>query len=200
MILTLFNQKGGVGKSTIAIALADGFAVNYKTILVDLDKQATLSRLAMAESFHLDVYNVGHVSEIPALPGEVKIVDCPPYFHSQASELFNFSDLVLLPLKPGYGDFFSLSDSVQMVKAAHTKGAIVINMVKPNSGFTGEIRELIESLDFPILATQLGDRVAYGRALMFGSVQEFDPKAVAETRDLVTEVKNQLSDGKEESK
>lgn len=198
MILTLFNQKGGVGKSTLAIALADGFADDYDTVLVDLDKQATLSRLAMAESFPLKVYTVGHVSEIPALPGDVKIVDCPPYFHAQASELFEFSDLILLPLKPGYGDFFSLSDSVEMVRASQTKGAIVINMVKSSSGLTGEIKELIESLNFPILTTQLGDRVAYGRALMFGSVKDFDPKAAAETCSLVAEVKKRLNDGKEE--
>jgi len=51
--LIFVNNKGGVGKTTLAFNCAVSFAkAGYKTVLVDLDPQCNLTRLAMGESFY----------------------------------------------------------------------------------------------------------------------------------------------------
>ena len=197
MILTLFNQKGGVGKTTLAVFLADALSQELETVLIDLDNQGTLSRLAHLDTFELPVRTVANVEEINQQPEALKIVDCPPYIHGQAEKLFQLSDLVLMPTKTGYGDFFSLSDGVDIAKDVGAQAAIVFNLVKPGSAFGDELWEYYESFGVPILQSQIRDRVAYGRALAYNSLEGFDTKATTEMETLVNEIKYYLYGQKE---
>lgn len=54
--LVFFNNKGGVGKTTLAFNTAVKFAKKgYKTVLVDLDPQCNLTRLALGEKYYDDL-------------------------------------------------------------------------------------------------------------------------------------------------
>ena len=75
MVFSIFNQKGGVGKSTLATCLADVLNYSATACLVDLDKQGTITQAATLDSFPVAVREVEDVAEIPKLPEKVTIVD-----------------------------------------------------------------------------------------------------------------------------
>lgn len=193
MILTVFNTKGGVGKSTLAVCLADVLSQSGATCLVDLDQQGTITELSELESFPLTVEKVNSVQELSELNEAATVVDCPPYLTEQTLELLNLSDFVLVPIKPGFADYFALKKTLTYVYQAARPAGVVLNMVKSGNKVTAQIQELIGEAEIPLLQTTIGDRVAYTRALVTGTVYESDAKAAGEINRLIIEIYQRIT-------
>jgi len=192
-IITIAHQKGGVGKSTLAINLALCFQDHLSVALVDTDLQGSLYHIR--EDFQdLTIIGADKLRDIQQLDYDLIIVDTPPYLSSRLPELFLNSDFILVPTKAGFFDVMAIRSTLALIKEAqqkvpHIKAGIVLNMVKPRSGITREVAELLQSMGTPLLKARVHDRVSIARSSMTeGIFNGADRKAKEEIMSLTEEV------------
>jgi chromosome partitioning protein len=196
-IITIVHQKGGVGKSTLALNLAYAFSANVETAVVDLDPQGTIARLkpiigeegpAVLERGDQPISMLVHNETY-----KVIFVDTPPYNNAELPELLAISDIVIVPTKAGYPDVMAIESTIGFVKQAQLKrpglkAGIVINMVKPASALTEDVRRQLAEYELPVVA-EIGDRVSFSRSVVSGGIMKSgDAKAISEFSDLVNKV------------
>jgi len=197
-IITIAHQKGGVGKSTLAVNLALCFQDELSVALADTDLQGSLYH--MREEFPgLAIIGSDKLQDIQKLAYDLIIIDTPPYLSSRLPELFLLSDFILLPTKTGFFDVMAIRSTLALIKEAQRKSpqiktAIVLNMVKPRSGITQDVAGLLQGMDTPLLKTRIHDRVSIARSAMTaGILNSGDVKAKAELMALAEEVVEQMS-------
>jgi len=133
------------------------------------------------------------------LPYDLVIVDTPPYLSSRLPELFLHSDFILVPTKAGFFDVMAIRSTLALIKEAqakapHLKAGIVLNMIKPRSGITKDVANLLENMEVPLLKTRIYDRVSIARSAMTnGILNSSDSKASAEIMALAEEVVEQIA-------
>jgi chromosome partitioning protein len=197
-IIVFANQKGGVGKTSLCLLSAYYFAASVKTAVMDLDVQGSLSQLVPQDSGLTLIKRPASWQELLHLPFNILFIDTPPYLSADLPGLFAIADLVILPIKPGYFDALALKATMALVKAAKVKNAIlaygvVLNMVKPNTTITEEVKTLVKQAELPLLSTNVMDRVSYTRSLLNGGIMESsDVKAQFEISALADEMLNLL--------
>jgi chromosome partitioning protein len=198
-IITLAHQKGGVGKSTLALNLALCFQDQLSVALIDSDLQGSIYHLK--EDFpDIEILSPDKISELPDLNYDLIIVDTPPYLSNRLNELFIHSDFVLIPTKAGFFDVMAVKSTLTLVKFAQArnrnlKAGIVLNMIKPRSGITAEVVDLLSSLGTPLLKSRVFDRVSLSRSSMTsGILKSADQKAIEEVTFLAEEIINLLSE------
>ena len=196
-IITIAHQKGGVGKSTLALNLALGFQAQLAVRLIDTDIQGSLYHIK--EDFdELAIAGPPELAE-DKQPYDLVIVDTPPYLTNRLPELFQRSDLIIVPTKAGFFDVMAIRSTVALIKRAQKekpglKAAIVLNMVKPRSGITAEVIALLKEMQIPLLDTKIHDRVSIARSAMIGGIfQSHDQKAKDELMALTGEIIDLLS-------
>lgn len=192
-IITIAHQKGGVGKSTLAINLALSFQDQLSVTLVDTDLQGSLFHLR--DDFPgVTIMGATNFKDIGQLSSDLVIVDTPPYLSNQLSELFLHSDLILVPTKAGFFDVMAIRSTLTLIKQAKAKAAIVLNMVKPRTGMTRDVTQLLATMDTPLLQTIIHDRVSITRSAITGGILKgTDTKAKEEIMALAEEIVNYIS-------
>ncbi|WP_439698878.1 AAA family ATPase [Mucilaginibacter sp. AW1-7] len=197
-IITVAHQKGGVGKSTLAMNLAVCFQDQLNVALVDTDLQGSLFQIK-EELPGLAVVGNDQLQDIKRLEYDLVIVDTPPYLSNKLPELFSLSDFILIPTKAGFFDVMAIRSTIALLKDAQVKkpdiqAGIVMNMIKPRSGITKEVSSLLQSMETPVLATMIHDRVSIARSsITAGVLQGSDNKAIEEITSLAEEIVNRIS-------
>ena len=197
-IITVAHQKGGVGKSTMALNLALCFQDQLKVALVDSDLQGSIYHVK-DEFRGLTVLSPEQISVIPNLNYDLIIVDTPPYLSNRLTELFQFSDFVLVPTKAGFFDVMAIRSTLALIRFSQAKNkrlkaGIVLNMIKPRTAITKDITGLLQGLGTPLLKTMVHDRVSITRSSMTsGIMKTTDLKAKEEITSLAEEIVNQIS-------
>ena len=198
-IITVAHQKGGVGKSTLAMNLAVCFQDQLSVALVDTDLQGSIVDL-QEHLPGLTVMQEDNFESIKAARQELIIIDTPPYLSNRLPELFLISDYVLIPTKAGFFDVMAIRSTLALVKQAQVKqpqlkAGIVLNMIKPRSGVTQEVLNLLQSFDTPVLRTMVHDRVSFTRSPITGGVLAgVDIKAKEEITGLAEEIVDSISE------
>jgi len=198
-IITVAHQKGGVGKSTLAMNLAVCFQDQLSVALVDTDLQGSIVDL-QEHLPGLTVMQEDNFESIKAAKQELIIIDTPPYLSNRLPELFLISDYVLIPTKAGFFDVMAIRSTLALVKQAQVKqpqlkAGIVLNMIKPRSGVTQEVLNLLQSFDTPVLRTMVHDRVSFTRSPITGGVLAgVDVKAKEEITGLAEEIVDSISE------
>lgn len=193
LTITLANQKGGVGKSSIALNLASALQNAGLTVsLSELDVQETLARFAANHPIPL----VPPETELSTLDTDYLVIDTPPYLTKRLRETLPLTDILLIPLRPGIADIQALTDTLSLVKGstASVRVFVVFNSVKHTAkAFVAELRKSIESDGLEVLDTVITDRLSYARAGLYGGIftapdELRDAKAEAEINDLLREI------------
>jgi chromosome partitioning protein len=213
MIITVTNQKGGVGKTTLSLHIAAEFALSgFQTKLIDTDPQhSALDWTAQRDALDLDP-----LFELEAWPKDtlhkhieskasgydVVIIDVPPQVESHCRSAVIVADMILVPLNASPFDLWAASATIETIRAARQfkpdiDAAFVLNSIDPRIVLTRETSAALEEYeDMDLLNTRVCRRVDFAYALAEGKVvQEYAPssKARREIRQLVQELRQRKS-------
>jgi chromosome partitioning protein len=186
--IAVLSQKGGSGKTTIALHLAVASALSGKnTAIIDLDPQASAARWGDRRETELPVVisaqaaRLGkEIDRVRDLGGEFLIIDTAPHSDSAALEAARAADLVIIPCRPAILDLEAITSTTGLVEVTKTPAFVVMNAVAPVGAEAESALDLLKSLDIAVCPTRLGNRVAFSRALVSGqTAQEVEPEGKA---------------------
>jgi chromosome partitioning protein len=208
-VIAIVNQKGGAGKTTIALnlaaALADG---GTRVLLIDADPQHTASDWSAVREkappfmliglpqpvLHRDVPNL-------AADYDYVVIDGPPRNYEVTRSAIAAADLVLIPVQPSGADFWASRETVKLAQEAHAfketqKTVLLVSRRKGQTALGRDIREALASFELPLLRTDVPDRVAYAEVMTAGTTMiESQPKGPGanDIRALLDEIQELLA-------
>lgn len=204
-VISILNQKGGTGKSTVAINLAVGFARdNKKVLLIDTDHQRS-SMVWYANREESPAVSVISIPEAGALKRSVAdhkknydiiIIDGTPSEDRLTTASIGTSDLVIVPLQPSALDFWSTETLIERVLQAQDisglEGRYLLTRYPTTATHLGkEIEELVAEQEMPMFKTKVHNRIAYADSISANtSIWSWhDAKSKDEMNNLFLEVK-----------
>ncbi|MAQ84069.1 MAG: cobyrinic acid a,c-diamide synthase [Maritimibacter sp.] len=176
-VLTVAQQKGGAGKTTLAINLAVRFAEMGKTVAVlDTDPQGSLGRWFMTRRDRMDgdaglefgtasAWGVSYECEKLRRDHDLVLIDTPPRIDADLRPALREADLILVPVATSQMDLWAVESVFELAKRENRDALIVMNRVPPRARLTERITAEIEEAGLDRAQAALGNRVAYAEAL-----------------------------------
>ncbi|GAB2730977.1 MULTISPECIES: ParA family partition ATPase [Halomonas] len=209
MIIGVLNQKGGVGKTTLAVNIAAALArTGKRVLLIDADPQGSALDWAAAREGDPLFAVVGlpkpSIHKELALVGEgydVVVIDGPPRVTDLARSAIMASDIVLIPVQPSPYDIWAADEVVKLIQEAsvfkeNLKSVFVINRKIANTAIGRDVREALEAYDLPTLEASIVQRVAFAEAAAVGKAiyeQDRDGVASQEIEAVVSELQERFA-------
>jgi chromosome partitioning protein len=184
MIVALLNQKGGVGKTTLALHLAGEWArAGARVLLIDADPQASaldwseqrshqgIERLFGVVGLARDTLH-RETAELARSVDHV-VIDGPPRVAGLMRSALLAADLVLIPVQPSPLDGWASAEMLSLLREARIfrpdlAARFVLNRCGPRSIIARETSASLADQDPPLLPTMIGQRVAFAEAMQHG--------------------------------
>jgi chromosome partitioning protein len=189
-VVSICSQKGGVGKTTLALNLGVmSEQRGLRTVLIDVDAQQSLVKLA-DERGHGSVPDVvsaqaarvqNHVEEARQAGADLIIIDTGPNSEIASKLAMQSSDHVLIPCKPSPIDLKAIESSLDLARAAGDRPkTIVITMALARSSITDETAKVIRDSGYEVAPVVIYQRLPYVYSTASGqAVCEYDPASKA---------------------
>ena len=186
--LALISQKGGSGKTTLAVHLAVCAIQEGKAVaLIDLDPQASCLDWFQARDTQNELAAIqAKAEQLPELLKQAKkggvdlvILDTAPHSDNSAALTAKLADFVLVPCRPSRPDMKAVASTVAILQRAKARYSIILNAV-PLGSRTLEAQEVLKGQGFNVMNISISRRVALDYALDDGrSVHEYEPEGKA---------------------
>lgn len=193
MILAFLNQKGGVGKTTLAIHIAAALTLKGRSVLlVDSDPQGSALDWASTRKDNSLFPVIGLPKnnlhkEIPSHASRYDdvVIDGPPRVNELARSAILASDMVLIPVQPSPYDVWAAKEIIDLLEEASVFKEkqiyrFVINRKIVNTAIGRDVVEALSNYKTPVLSSSIGQRVVFAESAGQGStVMETDPNGQA---------------------
>jgi chromosome partitioning protein len=185
LTIALISQKGGVGKTTLAIHLATAFETNgQQTLLVDLDPQTSAAEWKDAREAERPYVIAVPSSRLAKTletarenQADVVVLDTAPHSEGTALEAARAADLILVPCQPSIMDLRAMRKTADVLNYLKKPTFAVLNEVAPQGSVADEAaRAITAQFAMSVCPIRLGQRVAFNRCLLTGqTAQEYEP-------------------------
>ena len=203
-VITIAQQKGGTGKTTLSVHLALAFIKyhNLRVAIIDTDPQGSLGKWFMIRT-EKKVSNEGLTFKTASLWGadyeakilkadhDIVIIDTPPKIESDARPSIEAADLVLIPMSASHVDFWATGAIVEIAKQANKKILVQINRSNQRSKLIDKTNDFIKSLNLLSTNTIVGNRQIYASSMGEGKTAVEKQKkgnAVEEIKNLSEQI------------
>ena len=203
-VITIAQQKGGTGKTTLAVHLALAFIKyhNLKLAIIDTDPQGSLGKWFVIRSGKklsngnltfktASLWGAQYESKALKNDHDLVIIDTPPKIESDARPSIEAADLVLIPMSASHVDFWATGAIVDIAKKANKKILIQINRANQRSKLISKTNDFIKSLKISSTKTIIGHRQIYAASMGEGKTaveKQKKSKAVDEIKNLSNQI------------
>ena len=201
-IISILNQKGGSGKTTLTTNLAFALVkAKHKVLIVDSDPQG--SARDWNNETGGDIVSVVGLDR-PSLAKDIKavsngydfvLIDGAPQLSDQMAAAIRVSDVVLIPVQPSPYDIWATSSLVEAIKQRQELGAslkafFVVSRAIKNTKLAEEVKGALQAYELPLLNCGTTQRVAYSNTAATGETvfQSQDKKAQIEMTNIANEL------------
>ncbi|MDK3019627.1 ParA family partition ATPase [Pseudodonghicola flavimaris] len=176
-VITIAQQKGGAGKTTLAVNLAVGFAKAGKSVaLMDTDPQGSAGRWFMARLEDRDgtpdldfstasAWGVTYEVRKLADAHDIVIIDTPPKADSDLRPALRASDLVLVPVATSHLDLWAVEVVLYLAGRESKPAMIVMTRNRPGTRLAGEVAQKASELEADVAEASMANRVVYAETL-----------------------------------
>ncbi len=193
-IWSVLSQKGGAGKTTVALHLAVAALQDGKNVIViDVDPQQSAAKWSNIREIDSPKIIAAITPDLPKVLAdaakrgvELAIIDTSPRADRDCIDICRRADFVVVPVRPSVMDIPAVEETMQLIETAgqRNKSVIVLNAVPAHTSEGKEAAEVLATIG-ELIPVSLGDRVDFRRALTGGQgVTEFAPKSKAASEAL----------------
>ncbi|SFU20958.1 ParA family partition ATPase [Sedimentitalea nanhaiensis] len=204
-VITVAQQKGGAGKTTLAVNLAVGFAKAGKSVaLMDTDPQGSAGRWFMTrlettgdpgiEFSTASAWGVSYECRKLADRYDIVVIDTPPKADSDLRPALRAADLVLIPVATSHLDLWAVEAVLDLAQRENKTALMVMTRARAGTRLSAEVAAKAAELDADTALTPMTNRVIYAETLGQGRAAIEAPKGPVheEVAALVQEVEARL--------
>lgn len=184
-VVAIVSQKGGAGKTTLALHLAAAaHAGGISAAIIDLDPQASAAGWGDSrEAENPPVVALPHTRLAQGIQAArdggagLVVIDTAPHSEAAALAATRAADLVLIPCRAGILDLRAVSTTAELVRMAGTPAFVMLNAVPPRATqLVADAREAVAVHGLDVAPVAIQQRAAYVHALTAGqTAPEYEP-------------------------
>lgn len=192
-VITIAQQKGGAGKTTLAAHLALAWqGLGERVALVDIDPQGSLSHWFALREAHLGKGNTGiDLTQITGWRASAEIdrlkrayslvvVDSPPHAQTDAKIAVRAANLVVIPVQPSPLDVWATRPTVELAASEKVPALLVMNRVPSRRLMTDDMIAALGEIQAELAAARIGNRSSFAMSMAAGlGIAEHAPDTIA---------------------
>ena len=194
-VIAIANQKGGTGKSTTAINVAEGLArCDLRILLGDLDEGqessadwADINEKRRFDFKLVDPYKLGNFVERHEDDYDIIILDCPPRADRIAALIVKYSSLIIMPVAPSPIELWGLRRLVDIVKDRQLLmdgkpiAKVLLSRCKMNTKLVPKSVKVLKELGLDIMESGTKELEAYRQVMEHGGTVFDEPRELGDS-------------------